>query len=114
MTLGKSFHPDALEMSRKGKKIPWKKNISPWQKEALEEAQSLMPGEGCKVWGLGTHQPQALVPVLSAGQLELQEFPSSPFRVRGYKRKRTTQNSGRCGSDNSSSRTESALQQQLQ
>lgn len=43
------------------------KNISPWQQEVLEEAQSLMPAEGCRVWGLGTHQPQALFPALSAG-----------------------------------------------
>lgn len=59
MTLGKSFHPHALEMSRKGKKIPWEKNISPWQKEALEEAQSLMPGRAAKsgVWAHTSLRP---------------------------------------------------------
>lgn len=28
MTLGKSFHPCALEMSRKGKKIEWEKILA--------------------------------------------------------------------------------------
>lgn len=69
MTLGKSFHPCALEMSRKGKKIEWGKNISPWQQEALEEAQSLMPAEGCRVWAHTSLRP--------CSQLFLQETPGA-------------------------------------